>query len=132
MPRIEPSSVPVRTGTISPPPYDALVAGRSSLRLGDAGGMTQFGVSLVTLPPGAASSMRHCHEAEDEFVMITEGTCIMVTGAAKPKWPPATAPRFRPAMATRIISRTEALRWCGSWSSARAPRARWCITPIRG
>ena len=47
--------LPVKTGSIYPAPYDALVAGRSSLRLGDAGGLTQFGVNLVTLQPGALS-----------------------------------------------------------------------------
>lgn len=83
MTRIDLDGVPVRNGTIYPPPYDALVAGRSSLRLGDAGGLTQFGVNLVTLAPGAASSMRHWHEAEDEFVMVTEGTCIMITDAGE-------------------------------------------------
>jgi len=94
MPRIDLSSVPVRTGTIYPPPYDAIVAGRSSLRLGEAGGLTQFGVNLVTLPLGATSSMRHCHEAEDEFVMITEGTCIMVTGAGETEMAPGDCAAF--------------------------------------
>jgi uncharacterized cupin superfamily protein len=79
MPKIDITALPVRTGTIYPQPYAALVAGRSSVRLGDAGGLTQFGVNMVTLAPGAASSMRHWHEQEDEFVMVTEGTCIMVT-----------------------------------------------------
>ena len=41
--------------------------------------MTQFGVNLVTLEPGAMSSLRHWHRAEDEFVMVTEGECVMVT-----------------------------------------------------
>lgn len=79
MPKLDLTKVPVKTGSIYPAPYDALVAGRSSLRLGDAGGLTQFGVNLVTLEPGAMSSMRHWHLAEDEFVMVTEGSCTMVT-----------------------------------------------------
>ena len=83
MAKLDLAALPVRTGTIYPPPYDAIVAGRSSLRLGEAGGLTQFGVNLVTLPPEAASSMRHWHEQEDEFVMVTEGTCIMITNAGE-------------------------------------------------
>jgi uncharacterized cupin superfamily protein len=79
MKKLDPSALTPRTGSIYPPPYDALVAGRSSLRLGDAGGLTQFGVNLITLAPGTASSMRHWHEAEDEFVMVTEGICTMIT-----------------------------------------------------
>ena len=81
MPKLDLSKVPVKTGTIYPPPYDAEVAGRSSLRLGDAGGLTQFGVNIVILAPGAKSSLRHWHLNEDEFVMITTGACTMVTDA---------------------------------------------------
>ncbi len=75
--------VPVKTGSIYPAPYAAMMAGRSSLRLGDAGGLTQFGVNLVTLQPGAMSSLRHWHLAEDEFVMVSQGACVMVTDAGE-------------------------------------------------
>ena len=83
MKKLDLTKVPVKTGSIYPAPYAAMMAGRSSLRLGDAGGLTQFGVNLVTLEPGAMSSLRHWHMAEDEFVMVTEGTCIMVTDAGE-------------------------------------------------
>jgi uncharacterized cupin superfamily protein len=73
--KLDLSSVPVKTGTIYPPPYNAEVAGRTSLRLGDAGGLTQFGVNIVILAPGAKSSMRHWHLHEDEFVMVIQGSC---------------------------------------------------------
>jgi uncharacterized cupin superfamily protein len=77
--KIDIAALPVRSGTIYPPSCAAEVAGRSSLRLGDAGGLTRFGVDIVILAPGAKSSMRHRHEAEDEFVMIPDGICTMVT-----------------------------------------------------
>lgn len=77
--KLDLASVPVKSGSIYPAPYDAAVAGRSSLRLGDAGSLTQFGVNLVTLQAGAMSSLRHWHLQEDEFVMITAGTCVMIT-----------------------------------------------------
>lgn len=83
MPKLDLSRVPVKTGSIYPAPYAAMMAGRSSLRLGEAGGLTQFGVNIVTLEPGALSSLRHWHRAEDEFVMMLEGTCIMVTDAGE-------------------------------------------------
>ena len=54
------------------------MAGRSSLRLGEAAGLTQFGVNLVTLEPGARSSLRHWHMAEDEFVLVTEGELVLL------------------------------------------------------
>ena len=78
MPKLELDQVPVKTGCLYPEPYAAMMAGRSSLRLGEAGGLTQFGVNLVTLQPGALSSLRHWHRAEDEFVMVTEGCCVLV------------------------------------------------------
>jgi len=83
MPIIDKDSCPVKTGSIYPAPYAAMMEGRSSLRLGQAGGLTQFGANLVTLAPGAMSSLRHWHEREDEFVMVTEGECTLVddTGA---------------------------------------------------
>ena len=78
MPIIDQSTCPVKTGSIYPEPYAAMMKGRSSLRLGDAGGLTQFGANLVNLEPGALSSLRHWHRNEDEFVMVTEGECILI------------------------------------------------------
>jgi uncharacterized cupin superfamily protein len=83
MPVIDLAKVPVKTGSIYPEPYASMMAGRSSLRLGDAGGLTQFGVNLVTLQPGALSSLRHWHLNEDEFVMVTEGECTLVQDAGE-------------------------------------------------
>ena len=78
MPVIDPTKVPVRTGSIYPEPYAAMMKGRSSLRLGEVGGLTQFGVNLVMLEPGAMSSLRHWHHNEDEFVWIVDGECTLV------------------------------------------------------
>lgn len=78
MPKLDLLKVPVKTGSIYPAPYAAMMAGRSSLRLGDAGGLTQFGANLVRLEPGAMSSLRHAHQFEDEFVMMTEGELVLI------------------------------------------------------
>jgi len=78
MPKLDLSQVPVKTGSIYPQPYAAMMQGRSSLRLGQAGGLTQFGVNLVTLEPGALSSLRHWHRHEDEFVIVLSGTCTLI------------------------------------------------------
>lgn len=83
MPVIDRASAPVKTGSIYPEPYATMMKGRSSLRLGDAGGLTQFGVHLVALEPGAMSSLRHWHLHEDEFVMVTEGACTLVDDAGE-------------------------------------------------
>lgn len=83
MAKLDVANVPVRTGSIYPEPYAGMMAGRTSQRLGDAGGLTQFGANLVTLQPGALSSLRHWHQNEDEFVMITEGECVLVQDAGE-------------------------------------------------
>jgi uncharacterized cupin superfamily protein len=83
MPKLDLSNLPVKTGSIYPEPYAAMMRGRSSLRLGEAGGLMQFGVNLVMLEPGAMSSLRHWHLNEDEFVMVTEGECVMVQDAGE-------------------------------------------------
>ena len=83
MPKIDLATVPVKTGSIYPEPYAAQMKGRSSLRLGQAGGLTQFGANLVILAPGARSSLRHWHRHEDEFVMVTQGECVLVQDAGE-------------------------------------------------
>ena len=78
MPKLDLATVPVKTGSIYPEPYAGMMAGRSSLRLGQAAGLTQFGVNLVRLEPGAVSSLRHWHRAEDEFVMVLSGALVLL------------------------------------------------------
>jgi uncharacterized cupin superfamily protein len=83
MPVLDLTQLPFKTGSSYPAPYAAQMAGRSHLRLGEAGGLTQFGVNLVMLQPGAVSSLRHGHLAEDEFVMVTQGECVLVQDAGE-------------------------------------------------
>src|SRR5690242_3176816 len=92
---VDPSTVPERNATGYPPPYRAAVAGRHYRRLGDAAGLTQFGVNLVRLEPGAASSQRHWHKAEDEFVYVLEGTPTLVTDEGETVLRPGLAAGFR-------------------------------------
>lgn len=109
MPKLDLSKVPVKTGSIYPEPYASMMKGRSSLRLGDAGGLTQFGVNLVSLEPGALSSLRHWHMAEDEFVMVTEGECVMVQDEGETVMRPGDCAAF-PAGSTdghHFINRTD-------------------------
>ncbi len=91
---IDVDKVPVRTGSIYPEPYASEMDGRSSLRLGDAGGLTQFGANLVILEPGAKSSLRHWHHHEDEFVMVTQGECTLVTDEGETPMRPGDCAAF--------------------------------------
>ena len=78
MPKIALAAVPAREGSGYPPPFDAPCAQRARRRLGDAGGLRDFGVNLMTLPPGGWSSQRHWHSHEDEFVYVLQGELILV------------------------------------------------------
>ena len=78
MPRIDIAAVPKRKGTGYPAPFDARSAERVRQRLGNAGGLTDFGVNLMHLPPGNWSSQRHWHSHEDEFVYVLEGELVLV------------------------------------------------------
>lgn len=83
MPRIDPELAEVRTGSGYPAPHAARCAGRRWQNLGDAVGLTQFGVVRMVLPPGVWSSQRHWHDREDEFVTVLEGEVVLVTDAGE-------------------------------------------------
>ena len=78
MPKIDIAAVPQRKGAGYPPPFDAPCAERVRQRLGNAGGLTDFGVNLMRLPPGNWSSQRHWHSHEDEFVYVLEGELTLI------------------------------------------------------
>ncbi|MFN3370331.1 MAG: cupin domain-containing protein [Sphingomonadaceae bacterium] len=78
MPRLDQDSIAETNATGYPPPYDQAVAGRWYRRLAPVGGLTDFGVSLVRLEPGAWSSQRHWHDGEDEFLVMLEGEAVLV------------------------------------------------------
>ena len=77
MPRIDIAGLKIDTFTGYPEPYRQAVAGRQRKRLGNAVGLSQFGVNLTTLKPGAWSSQRHWHECEDELVYVLEGEVVL-------------------------------------------------------
>lgn len=79
MPKLDLTSIPERRGSSYPAPFHKPAAERIRQRLGDAGGLTQFGVNLLHLPPGAWSSQRHWHSAEDEFVYVLSGEVALIT-----------------------------------------------------
>ena len=78
MPKIDIQKVPETSGSNYPPPLDQPCLGSSWRQLGDAVGLTDFGVNLVRLPHGVWASQRHWHTLEDEFVMMLEGEVVLV------------------------------------------------------
>lgn len=75
--------------------YRGAVAGRHWRELGDAFGLTRFGVNLVRLVPGAASSQRHWHSREDELVYVLSGTPVLVTDAGRQQLKPGMVAGFK-------------------------------------
>jgi uncharacterized cupin superfamily protein len=94
LPALDPASVPTVVSTAYPEPFRALVAGRERRRLGDALGLKNFGVNLTCLKPGSASSQRHWHVKQDEFVYILEGELVLVSDAGEQVLTPGMAAGF--------------------------------------
>jgi uncharacterized cupin superfamily protein len=93
--RIDPKTARTSVGSGYPPPYGAPCAARVRTRLGDAAGLTDFGVNLLRLPPGTWSSQRHWHTAEDEFVYVLEGEVVLVTDAGEETLRPGDCAGFK-------------------------------------
>lgn len=80
---INPLEVGANAGSGYPEPFRSRVLPRARRALGDAAGLTKFGVNYTTLGPGAASSMRHWHTHEDELVFVLSGELVLVTDAGE-------------------------------------------------
>ena len=109
MPKIDIAAIPLRERTGYPPPYAEAVKGRLFQALGDAGGLTQFGVNLVRLKPGAASSQRHWHENEDEFLIVLEGELVLVEDEGETILRAGDAAGFKAGVPNghRLLNRTQ-------------------------
>jgi uncharacterized cupin superfamily protein len=81
--KIDPAAASGHVGSSYPPPYDEPCNSRRRHRLGQAAGLTAFGVNRLILPPGAWSSQRHWHSHEDEFVCVLEGEVTLITEAGE-------------------------------------------------
>lgn len=74
-PRAKPSTYPE--------PFRRQIAGRLKRPLGDAFGLTNFGVNLTVLAPGAVSALRHAHSRQDEFIYVVSGQLVLLTDAGR-------------------------------------------------
>jgi uncharacterized cupin superfamily protein len=78
MPKVDLAKAVVRIKGVYPQPHRSVTDGREKAALGNVAGITQFGVNLTRLKPGAASALRHWHEQEDEFVYLLEGELVLI------------------------------------------------------
>jgi uncharacterized cupin superfamily protein len=109
MPKIDIAAIEEVSATGYPPPFDAMVDGRFRKRLGNAGGLSQFGVNLCRLAPGAASSQRHWHEEADELVFMLEGEAVLIENDGETKLKPGDAATFKAGVANghHIVNRSD-------------------------
>ena len=99
MPKIEIAKAAVRTKGVYPQPYAGVTSGREKVALGNVAGLTQFGVNVTRLKPGAASALRHWHENEDEFVYVLEGEIALIEDGGETVLKPGDCAGFKAGVA---------------------------------
>jgi uncharacterized cupin superfamily protein len=101
------AELPARTATIYPAPFAKALEGRSKRALGDAFGLTQFGVNYTVLEPGSASSERHWHAVEDELVFVLEGEVTLIDEAGEHLLAPGMCAGFKAGVANghKLVNR---------------------------
>jgi uncharacterized cupin superfamily protein len=70
--------LPPQTPEPRPTSWAAACGPATRIDLSGAGGLTQFGAWIETLPPGSRSSTRHWHSAEDEMLVVQSGRATVI------------------------------------------------------
>lgn len=91
-----------------PEPFASMMAGRSKRQLGEVFGLSNFGVNLTQLAPGACSALRHAHTKQDEFMYILKGHPTIYTNAGATKLAPGMCAGFKAGNgdAHRLVNET--------------------------
>ncbi|MXQ12265.1 cupin domain-containing protein [Microvirga makkahensis] len=93
---IRATEAPARTKpTNYPEPFASRMRGRTKRPLGDLFGLSNFGVNLTTLEPGAVSALQHRHSRQDEFVYVLEGEAVLVAGNTETVLGPSMCAGFK-------------------------------------
>jgi uncharacterized cupin superfamily protein len=100
-PRTKPSNYPE--------PFASRMAGREKRPLGDLFGLSNFGVNLTRLAPGAVSALRHAHSVQDEFIYILQGHPVLVTDAGETPLSPGMCAGFKAGTGNghQLLNRTD-------------------------
>ena len=91
-----------------PEPFASQMAGRRKHPLGDLFGLANFGVNLTRLAPGGASSLRHAHTRQDEFVYVLQGRPTLHTDEGRTRLAPGMCAGFKAGIgnAHRLVNET--------------------------
>jgi len=95
MPKIDIAKIPAQQIASYPKEFAPVIAGREKQKIGDAVGLTQFGVNITRIKAGAASALRHWHEQEDEFVYMLEGELVLKENDGETLLKPGDAAGFK-------------------------------------
>jgi uncharacterized cupin superfamily protein len=108
MPKIDIAKIPAQQIASYPKEFAAVIAGREKQKIGDAVGLTQFGVNITRIKAGAASALRHWHEHEDEFIYMLEGEFVLKENDGETVLKPGDAAGFKAGsgIAHCLINRT--------------------------
>ena len=95
-PAVDATSIPNRSvRTVYPAPFASMFDGREKKALGNAFGLTNFGVNLTRLAPGAISALKHAHSRQDEFVYVLEGHPTLYTNEGSKVLAPGMCAGFK-------------------------------------
>jgi uncharacterized cupin superfamily protein len=103
-------NAPPRTRpSIYPEPFASRMAGREKRPLGDLFGLSNFGVNLTRLAPGAISALRHAHSRQDEFVYVLEGHPVLITDQGETVLAPGMCAGFKAGSGDghQLVNRTD-------------------------
>lgn len=90
----------IRNPTPRPDPAPSPATGTSAqVALARMAGLTQFGVTLLDLPPGSKSSIVHWHEAEDELIYVLAGTPTLTEATTQTRLQPGDCATFKAGVA---------------------------------
>ena len=95
MPKIDIARIPAQQIASYPKEFAPVIAGREKQKIGDAVGLTQFGVNITRIRAGAASALRHWHANEDELVFVLEGEVVLVEDDGETLLKPGDAAGFK-------------------------------------
>lgn len=92
-----------------PEPFATRMAGRLKRSLGEPFGLTNFGVNLTTLAPGATSALRHAHTLQDEFIYVLAGTPTLHTEEGLTRLSPGDCAGFKAGTGNghRLLNETD-------------------------
>ena len=109
MPKIDRSKIPYDNNRSYPKEFAPVIAGREKQKLGDAVGLSQFGVNVARIKAHSKSALRHWHESEDEFIYMLEGELVLIENGGETVLKPGDAAGFKAGSgnAHKLINRTQ-------------------------